>query len=383
VKRRVVALGALVALLALAACDKDKDPDPPAELAKIAARLEIDRVWSTGLGGGADVLRLALRPHIVGERVYAVSHDGEIEALEAANGHRIWRTDTKLPLSAGPGADESLVAAGSSDGDVVALDAETGAERWRTTLTSEVLASPIVAGDAIYVRTVDGRLFALSATDGSRRWEVLEPVPRLSLRGTAAPVLAGDAVVCGFDSGKVVSVERANGDVLWDTMVSAPHGRTELERLVDLDAGIKVAGDDLYVVGFQGRMAMLARDSGQIWWARDMSSYRGFGIDDDNLYVTDAESNVIAMRRRDGTTVWEQAALHRRGVTAPAVEPNGLVVGDFEGYVHWLDRSSGEIIARAKTDGERITNSPVVVDGTVYLMTDGGTLIAFRSTPRS
>jgi len=327
-------------------------------------------------------LRLALRPEVVGDRLYVVSHDGDVEALEATTGKPLWRTETDLPLSAGPGADAQLVVAGSSDGDVIALEADTGAERWRTKLTSEVLSKPLVTGDAVVVRTVDGRLTLLEASDGSRRWELLEEVPRLSLRGTSPPVRAGDAVVAGFDNGKVIAADLRTGEILWDTLVNAPSGRTELERLVDLDAGLRVAGADLFVVGFQGRIAMLALDTGQIWWARDLSSYRGFSMDPENLYVTDADSRVIAMRRRDGSVLWEQPALLRRGLTAPAVDPSGLVVGDFEGYLHWLDRDSGEIIARTKTDGERITNAPTVVEDIVYVLTDGGSLLALRSTPR-
>jgi outer membrane protein assembly factor BamB len=380
-RRTLVAFGVL---LLLAACDKDKEVDPPAELTDIEARLDVKRVFSERVGGGADRLRLALRPAIVGDRLYVPSHDGDIEALDAKSGKRVWRTSTDLPLSAGPGADADadLVVAGSSDGDVVALDAATGAERWRRNLTSEVLAKPLVTGRTVVVRTVDGRLTALEASDGTRRWEVLENVPRLTLRGTAAPIRVGDTVVCGFDNGKVVAADLDSGEVVWDTLVNAPRGRTELERLVDLDATVQVSGNDLYVVGFQGRIAMLAVDSGQIWWARDLSSYRGFAMDGENLYVTDADSRVIAMRRRDGTVLWEQTAMLRRGLTAPAVDPNGLVVGDFEGYLHWLDRDTGQIVARSRTDGERITNSPVVVDGIVYVLTDGGTLLALRSEPR-
>jgi outer membrane protein assembly factor BamB len=377
------ALVTLLVMLAVAACSKDKEIDPPAELTDIDASLRIERDWSRGFGGDADRLRLALRPEIVGETVYGISHDGDVEALAIESGRTTWRARTDLPLSAGPGADEHVVVAGSSDGDVVALDATTGDELWRRKLSSEVLAKPLVTGSTVVVRTVDGRLTALDARDGSPRWEMAEAIPRLTLRGTSAPLRAGDAVIAGFDSGKVVAVDIDSGDVLWDTLVNAPHGRTELERLVDLDAGLHIAGDDLFVVGFQGRIAMLALDSGQIWWARDLSSYRGFGMDDENLYVTDADSKVIAMRRQDGTVLWEQPAMIRRGLTAPAVDPNGLVVGDFEGYLHWLDRGTGEIIGRTRTDGERITNAPVVVNGGVFVLTDGGTLLALHSKPRA
>jgi outer membrane protein assembly factor BamB len=230
----------------------------------------------------------------------------------------------------------------------------------------------------VVIRTVDGHVEALAMSDGVRRWAVDEPVPRLSLRGTAAPVLAGDRIIAGFDNGKVVAMDPRNGDVLWDVPVNAPRGRTELERLADIDAPARVAGDDIFVVGFQGRVAMLAVDSGQVWWARDASSYRGFTLDEENLYLTNADSVVMAMRRSDGSVQWEQPALRKRGVTAPALDDDTLVVGDFEGYLHWLDKATGEIVARTKT-GERITNAATTSEQGVFIQTDAGKLVAFTS----
>jgi outer membrane protein assembly factor BamB len=192
-------------------------------------------------------------------------------------------------------------------------------------------------------------------------------------------VLAGDRIIAGFDSGKVLAIDPRNGDVLWDAIVNAPHGRTELERLADIDSPARVSGDDVFVVGFQGRVAMLARDSGQIWWARDASSYRGFTLDEQNLYLTNSDSVVMAMRRNDGSVLWEQDAMKRRGLTAPALDGDALVVGDFEGYVHWLDKATGEIVARQKTDGERITNAAIASDAGVFVQTDSGKLLAFRT----
>jgi outer membrane protein assembly factor BamB len=180
----------------------------------------------------------------------------------------------------------------------------------------------------------------------------------------------------------VLAIDPRNGDVLWDAIVNAPHGRTELERLSDIDSPVRVSGDDIFVVGFQGRVAMLALDSGQIWWARDTSSYRGFTMDDDNIYLTNSDSVVVAMKRSDGSVVWEQDTMKRRSLTAPALDGDALVVGDFEGYVHWLDKATGEIVARHKTDGERITNAAVTTDAGVFVQTDSGKLLAFRSTPK-
>jgi outer membrane protein assembly factor BamB len=379
--RVVLAVLGTAALITLAACG-DKVVDPPAELVDIVAKRVVHRTWSAGLGGDSERLRLALRPIVVDGKVYAASHDGEVVALAADTGRRAWTVKTKLALSAGPEVDNGLVVLGSSDGDIIALDAANGSERWRKSIGSEVLARPLIAKDVVVIRTVDGHVEGMAATDGSQRWAVDEEVPRLTLRGTAPPVLAGDRIVAGFDDGKVLAIDPRNGDVLWDAVVNAPHGRTELERLSDIDSPARVSGDDIFVVGFQGRIAMLALDSGQIWWARDASSYRGFTMDDDNIYLTNADSVVVAMKRSDGAVVWEQDAMKRRGLTAPALDGDALVVGDFEGYLHWLDKTTGEIVARQKTDGERITNAAVTTDAGVFVQTDSGKLLAFKSAPK-
>jgi len=374
---------ALLALLGvLAACDKDKDVSPPVTLVAFDARLSVQRLWEAKLGGKDKALRLALSPAVDAGRVFAAAPDGEVFAFDPKNGRSLWRTKTKLALSAGPGAANGLVVVGTSDGQLVALDAATGAVRWKVRSSGEVLAAPVVAPQAVVVRTVDGRIHALALDTGKETWSDEQQIPRLTLRGTSSPVVAGDTVVTGFDNGKVAAYGITNGDVLWDTGVSPPRGKTELERMVDIDGRIEVSGHDVFVAGFQGRVAMLALDSGQIWWSRELSSYRGLALDGETLYVTTAEGSVQAMRRRDGTPVWQQDRLLRRGLTTPTVDGDALVVADFEGFVHWLDRASGALVGRIRTAKGRITNAPVVADGIVYVQTDAGRLFALRARPK-
>jgi len=372
-----------VALLLLAACSDSKKEEQPAELVDIKSSLKVSREWSYGFDGDAVRLRLALRANEANGVVYAAGFDGEVVALKANNGRRIWRAKTELELTAGPGIGEGLVVVGANNGVVVALDAATGEERWRHQVSSEVLAEPLISNGLVVVRTVDGRVVALTAEKAETRWTIEQAVPKLSLRGAAAPVVAGDAVIAAFDNGRVMSVDLQTGDTQWDTAVGTPSGRSELDRLVDIDAPVRVVGDDIFVVGFHGRVAMLARDSGQIWWARDFSSYRGLAVDGSLLYATSAEGAVVAMHRNDGSVSWEQAALRLRALTAPVVDGQAIVVGDYEGYLHWLSAVDGAFLARAKTDGERITNPPLAIAGHVLVQTDSGKLIAFKTVPKS
>jgi outer membrane protein assembly factor BamB len=378
--KRLLPVLAVAALLA--ACGDSKDTDPPAELVDFKASLKVEKLWSYSFEGNKH-LRLALRVAVADGVAYAAGVDGEVVAMSADKGRKLWSTKTKLPLSAGPGVGEGIVVVGASNGFLLALDAKTGKERWRHRMSSEVLAMPTLAAGIVIVRTVDGHLVGLDATNAEQRWTVEQNVPKLSLRGTAPAYVAGDLAIAGFDNGRVVAVEIASGDTHWDTLVGAPRGKNELERLVDIDAPVRVMGEDVFVTGYQGRVAMLGRDTGQIWWARDFSSYRGFTVEGDALIASSSEGLVVAMRRTDGTVEWEQARLRQRGLTAPAVDGDAVVVGDYQGYLHWLNRTNGDLMARTSTDGDRITNAPLVVDGRVYVQTDHGKLIAYKTKAKS
>jgi len=372
-----------VALLAVAACSKDKDIDKPAELTEFQSTLNITRVWDGSVGGDDEPLRLGLGLSVDSGRVYAAGHGGEVAAFELGTGKSIWRTKTRVPLSGGTGAGGDLVVVGSSEGDVIALNTADGAIRWRVKVHGEVLSAPAVSPRAVIVRSVDGRLRGLSHDTGRELWVVDQPVPRLSLRGTSRPVIAGDAAIVGFDNGKVLAVGENDGAMIWEATVAPSRGRTELERLVDIDSAVKVAGDDVYAVGFQGRVAMLGRETGQIWWSHEASSYRGLGIDDESLYLSTASGEVVSMRRRTGAEVWRQNALLHRGLSAPVALENAIAVADFQGYVHWLDKATGELAARTSAGGSRISNPPVVADDMLLVINDEGRISAFRAEPNT
>lgn len=382
--RPVLAAGGLALLgLVAAGCSSvgDEDEDPPAELVSITDTLKVDEVWSASVGGTSEQLRLGLTPATDGSRIFAAAHDGRVSAFEAARGKEIWSTKTGLELSGGPATDGRVVVVGSSDGDLVALGADDGEERWRRTVSSEVLAAPVMSGSLVIVQTVDGKLTAYQLTDGAQAWMVQENVPRLSLRGVATPALVKNAVVCGFANGRIIAYEVGDGSSLWETLLDPPRGRNEIERLADVDSQVKSTGDDLYAVGYQGRLAGLAVESGQVLWSQDISSYAGLDADIGNVYVTAATGELYAFDRGSGTQLWRNDSLHNRDVTAPAFYKGSIVVGDFEGYVHWFDAASGEPQARDQADSYRISGQPLVVNDMVYVQTDGGDLVAYRTKP--
>jgi outer membrane protein assembly factor BamB len=359
--RVLLASSLCAALLIAAGCTKDKDVEPPAKLVDFPQVLPVKKVWGEGVGANKKQikLRLGLGPAIDNGLVFAASHKGELLAVSLQTGKHVWLKKLKMPFSAGPAAANGMVVVGSSKGAIIAFEGATGKELWRARVNSELLSAPAISENMVVFRSVDGRLHGLNAQTGKEQWSVEQQVPRLSLRGTATPIIAKEVAISGFDNGKVMAVSLVNGDTVWDTALASPHGRTELDRLVDIDSAVRVVGDNVFATGYQGRTAMLALDSGQIWWSHDMSSYRGMAADEENIYVTQSDGVIVAMRQRDGSELWRNEKLRRRAESAPVVTSSAVVIADFQGYVHFLDKNTGALVARVKAALKRLRLRPL------------------------
>ncbi len=368
----------IVAVLAMSACSKDDEIElEPAKLVDIQTTINIKKLWSAKLGGDAEFLRVNLRPAGDGNRIYAASRDGKVSAFQPETGKRDWQTELDVELSAGPGVGEGLVAVGTADGMLIVLDAKTGTERWRANLKGETLSAPVMAGDLVIVVTIDNRLHALSALDGNERWVVEQSTPRLTLRGSATPAIVGNMVIAGFDNGRLLAVDLDSGNVVWDSMLAPPSGRSDLERLSDIDGRISIVGQDVYASGYHGRIVAIAAESGQVLWAREISSYVGVAADWTNVYTTNDEGEVIAFFRRNGTESWRQDSLLRREPTLPVAFHTTVAVGDLEGYLHFFSVIDGAPVARLRMGKAAISTSPVVVADRLYVQSDSGSIAAY------
>jgi outer membrane protein assembly factor BamB len=335
------------------------------------------RAWSVSIGGGLPKLRLGLAPVADGTRLYLANGKGTVLALDANNGKRLWEQHLKAPLSGGPGAGGGLVLLGTSSGALIALNAADGAQRWRTQLNSEILSAAAVSGDLVAVRTLDGKLLGLAASDGKQRWVTDQQVPRLTLRGTSAPIIAGDYVIAGFDNGRLMAVTLAGGTTAWDVAISQARGSSELQRLIDIDGPPVADLDELYVVGYQGHVARLSRDSGREIWSHETSSYRGLALDPVGVLISTSDGEVLKLDRAGGAERWRQKGLLRHSLTRPAVMGASVVVGDAQGYLHWLDTEKGEFQARVKL-GAPVSAAPLVVGDLLIVQTDKGEIEAWR-----
>ena len=382
---RALLLAPLV--LALVACVTIKDlakgektnAIAPNQLEAFDASIKVEKVWSKHIGKGADKQYLKLTPTVIDGRLYVADRYGRLVASDLATGKEIWDIqDKEVAYTGGPGGGDGLVLMGTGDGRVIAREAESGKVRWVAKVSSEVLAAPRAGSGVTVVRTGDGRLFGLDSRTGAEMWVYERSVPTLTLRGIGGPAIDEDIALAGFDNGRFAAVNLRSGKMVWESPLAVPSGRSDLERMVDIDAEPVIGGTTVYVASFNGGVAAMSIADGKILWTREVSSYEEISIDRDHVYVTDDKGAIWALDRKTGTSVWKQEALANRFVTAPIFFDGHIVVGDFEGYVHWLAASSGDFEYREQLSKDRII-APAINAGSVLLSyTATGQLVALR-----
>lgn len=344
-----------------------------AELAPINATVEARIAWkeNVGMAGG-----YVFTPAIAGNAVFAVGGKGDLLRIEA--GSVRWKINAGMPLSGGVGSDGRRVVVGSPKGDVIAFDAADGKEVWRARISSEMLAAPAVARDLVIVRSGDNRLYAFDAVDGKRKWVYQRQTPSLSLRSFAAPLLDGNYAFAGFPGGKLMAVTTNNGAAAWEGAVALPRGTTELDRVADITSAPVISGRMICAVAFQGRVACFDLNSGNLAWAREMSSAAGLDADGRYIYISDDKGAVHALDLATGTSLWKQDKLRLRDLSSPVAFGRLVVVADVKGIVHLLNRDDGSFVGRMVTDGTPITAPLRVFDNKILLQTRGGSVMALE-----
>ncbi|WP_313738564.1 outer membrane protein assembly factor BamB [Pseudomonas sp. MLB6B] len=365
-----------LAVLAAGCSSNGKKELPPAELTQFKEEVALKKLWSRSIGDGQGEKYNLLVPAIENDRIFASDVNGEVYALNRRTGDVVWEKDLDLPVSGAVGVGYGLLTLGTLKGEVIALDSSTGAERWRSRVNSEVLAPPANNGDVVVVQTQDDRLIGLDAATGERRW-IYESSPAvLTLRGTGAPVVTNRLAIAGLSTGKVVAVDIQNGVPVWESRVAVPQGRSELERVVDIDGGLLLSGGTLYVSTYQGRVAGLDVESGRVLWQRDASSYVGVAQGFGNVYVSEASGTVESVDERSSSALWSNDTMARRQLSAPEVFSSYVAVGDFEGYLHLLSQVDGRFVGRERIDSDGLRARPLVVDDTIYVFGNSGKLEA-------
>jgi len=368
---------ALVFLGLLASCGGGQDnTEPPAELTAIEYDIPLQLNWSLDTRATKNRASYRLRPLVIDDRIYSIDTGGTVICVDLVKGRKLWKFDTELAPITGLGGNDQIFIATSKDGDIVAYqESDDGLVKlWGTRVESEIRATPVVDNDQVFVRSVDGKLRSLAIADGAEQWVVSRRVPALSLTGNSAALVAGPLVFAGFADGKVIAYERASGQTRWESTISAPGGRTEIERLVDVDGRFVLSNGVIYVASFQGRLAALQAVSGDLLWSREFSSYQAIAFDDDALYLSADDDHLWAIDRRTGTAFWKQDVLNARKITAPTVIGDNLVVADLDGYLHWFSRSEGTLISRIRTSYTRNYVQPITWQDSVLTLDKLGLL---------
>lgn len=378
----------LAAAVALSGCttvkgwfgDKNdaKAARKPAELVEFTPSATVTKLWSVKAGDGDDKLGLTQGPVVADGRVYAAAIEGGVRAFDLQTGALVWQYKSDLKLTGGPGAGEGLVVVGTLDGDVIALDSATGTERWKAKVISEVIAAPAIAQGAVVVRSNDGRVTVFEITDGKRRWFWNHDLPRLSVRGNDAPTFGPGVVFVGNDDGTVASLALTDGRPLWDQAVGQPDGRSELDRMADVDGSPVLDGTTLFASSYKKQTIAIEAPSGRPMWAQDHGGAGRIGLATDRVVVADPAGVVWALDKNGGSAMWQQAGLARRNLSGAAVQGEFAVVGDYDGYVHWLRLDNGDFGARVRAGRDPINAAPVVSDGILLVQTASGTLSAWR-----
>ena len=365
----------------------------PAELVDFDAEASIERLWRAKVGRGLGRKYLRLSPLVLADRIYAADAYGLVVALDRFTGKRLWSTRVGEPdgrpfyafwdrrdpsfLTGGVGGGDGRILLGTVAGEVVALAAGDGAELWRATVSSEVLAPPASGAGLAIAQTADGRLVALEAEDGAQRWSFDSQVPLLTLRGTASPLVSGELVFAGFGDGNVSAIAQASGAPIWKQRIMLPQGRTELDRLVDVDGTPVLAGGLLFAGSYQGRLAALRPADGGVVWAMEASSFLDLAEGYGQVYFVSADDVVTAVGQTSAAVVWRQEGLRNRRLTSPIAYGNYVVVGDAEGYVHVLAQSDGRFVARRQL-GDGLRSRLREADDVLYALADNGDLQALE-----
>jgi outer membrane protein assembly factor BamB len=372
---------------------KKENIEPPTPLAEnFTPSIQVQKVWSERIGKGAEKTGAPMRPAYADGKLYAASTTGVIEAYDAATGKTLWSKHlgsrrgfiwhhgpNSVRWAGGPSVEGDIVVVGTLEGTVQAFNAGDGSDRWTAQVSSEVISPPAIGEGMVFVRTDDGHITALDRADGSRKWVYdRSTVPLLSLRGNSPLVYVEGAVFAGEDNGKVIALRATDGAPMWEQVLSPGEGRTEIDRLQDIDGQIVFANGVLYAAGYKGQTAALTAQTGRPVWTHEIASYSGVAVSASNVYLTDADANVYALDLSTGSSVWKQDALKYRWLGEPSVQGDTVVVGDLEGWVHWLSISDGKLLARERISKAPIKSAPVVVGDMVYVETIYGDIAAYR-----
>ena len=357
---------------------EEEDATAPVELERIDAKVKLKKQWSTKVGNGQGDGFYKIIPTLVDGVLYVASSDGEVAAISAADGNRLWRVKLERPLSGGIGYHDRSLYLGGADGSVLQVSANDGVVEWEAAVSGEVLAAPAVSDDWVVVQTYDGKLLGFQPGSDEPAWTFTSDVPVLTLRGTSTPILVGNNAIAGFGDGKVVAVDVNSGNVSWESRIGVPQGTSEIDRIVDIDGAMTQQGIELFVASYQGRVAALDSRTGRKLWQQNVSSVTGTHVGFGNVYVADVDGTLSAFLRTGQGVRWQNIELGYRQLSRPTPVSSYVATVDFDGYLHLLSQVDGQIVGRAKIGGDAARADMIADSGRLIIFADNGQLLAYE-----
>lgn len=385
-------LPGLISVTLLSGCSLfsgEEDVVKMAPLPKVENQFNPQKVWSTSVGDGIGDFYSNLHPTWQDGTVYAADRFGVVKALNAADGEEKWQVNLSVKtgffsknrsalLSGGITAAGEHIFIGSERGQLYALNSSDGSIAWQSKAAGEVLSHPVVSDGLVLVHTSNGMLQGFEQNSGTLKWSVNLDMPALSLRGESAPATAFGGAIVGGDNGRVSAVIINQGQLIWQQRISQPSGATEIDRLSDVDTTPVIVNGVVYALAYNGNLTALDLRSGQILWKREIGGVKDLIVDAGRIYLVDQDDRVIALNADGGVAIWRQSDLLHRNLTSPVLYNGYLVVGDSEGYLHWLNTDDGRFVAQQELDSSGFQTDPVVAsdklliqsrDGKVYALT--------------
>lgn len=375
--KRYLNLCMLSAGLLLVACS-NKDNVIPA-VAPITQTFQPTIAWSTSVGSGSGKSYNPMSPALVGNTLYVDSSTGDLVAFDATSGRVLWQTKYQGGLTGGVGADANRVVVGTNNGSLIALNASSGATLWTFSLGNLLQGAPLVTNTAIVVKTLNNSATALDPSTHATLWQYQRRVPDLSLKGGSAPIMANGRVAIGFDDGSVAAFQLSNGHLAWEQLIANNVGLNALQQMVPVNANLIANNGVVYAAAYQGNVAAIDGNSGDVLWEQPISSYAGFTISSNAVIVSSNAGHLVALDKRTGKTLWRQTDLTGRKLTAPVMVGNDVVVADNAGDVHWLNASNGQFVARMNLGKTPIYASLVAKGQDVWVYNATGQIIDVRT----
>lgn len=370
--------------LFLTACSQQNvyRPTPLTPLKAISAK-DLTAVTKTVWAVNTDskIGNYTVKPHIYSKAIY-VAGGVSASAWNKNNGKQIWKANIGETISAGVSGSSNnsknnnqQVFIGTTNGNAISLNASTGKIQWIERLSGEVLAiSPSENGRVVF-RTNDGTLHGLSSKTGEFIWQRSQRTPALTIMGASTPIIIGGNIVSGFDNGKVAAYNLQNGAPAWEVTLAYPRGRSDLDRIVDIDGTVVAVDTALFASTMNGNINGVDIANGVTAWSKNFSSATGVSVNSLGLYSSDDKGNIWKFKPQSGEMVWKIDDLQRYEPTLPILVGSSLiVVGDKKGNLHWINTKTGKFVARTKGDSTGYSIEPAVDGSSIFALGKSGTL---------